>query len=185
MNNQNLRGDDSASKLKIIGFNSNSIGKQPKRRQVLKFLYKKNPDLLIVVDTRIAKNIENTVKEEWGGQVLFSSFDSQSRGVALFIKKDLPIKILDKFSDDNGNLLSVLIEFENKRLLIEGIYGPNQDCPEFYENEVFQKIQTWNHSHSIFVGDWNIAIDQNLDTLNYQNVGNPNARLELIRKIII
>ena len=183
MNNQNLRGDDSASKLKIIGFNSNSIGKQPKRRQVLKFLYKKNPDLLIVVDTRIAKNIENTVKEEWGGQVLFSSFDSQSRGVALFIKKDLPIKILDKFSDDNGNLLSVLIEFENKRLLIEGIYGPNQDCPEFYENEVFQKIQIWNPSHSIFVGDWNIAIDQNLDTLNYQNVGNPNARLELIRKI--
>ena len=86
MNNQNIGGDNSASKLKIIGFNSNSIGKQPKRRQVLNFLRKKNPDLLVVVDTRIAKNVENTVKEEWGGQVLYSSFDSQSRGVAMFEK---------------------------------------------------------------------------------------------------
>ena len=183
MNNQNIGGDNSASKLKIIGFNSNSIGKQPKRRQVLNFLRKKNPDLLVVVDTRIAKNVENTVKEEWGGQVLYSSFDSQSRGVAMFIKKNLPIKILDKFSDVDGNLLSVLIEYETKRLLIEGIYGPNSDYPEFYENQVFQKIQSWNPDHSIHLGDWNISLDQGLDTLNYQSVSNPNARLELIRKM--
>ena len=183
MNDQNTRGDTSASKLRIIGFNSNSIGKQPKRRQVLKFLRGKNPDLLFVVDTRIAKNIENTVKEEWGGQVLFASFDSQSRRVALFIKKNLPIKILDKFSDVDGNILAVLLEYESKRLLIEGIYGPNHDYPEFYENKVFEKIQTWNPDHSIFLGDWNIALDKNMDTLNYQTVSNPNARTELIRKI--
>ena len=150
------RGDNSASKLKIIGFNCNSIGKNPKRRQVLKFLKKRNPDLLIVVDTRIAPNIENTIKEEWGSQVLFSSFDSQSRGVALFVKKDLPLKILDKFCDKNGNLLCVLIEFECKRILLEGVYGPNNDFPEFYENDFFQKLQIWNPHHSIFVDDWKL-----------------------------
>ena len=160
MNNLTRSGDISASNLKIIEFNANSIGKQPKRRQVLNFLKKKNPDLLVVVDTRIAKNIENTVKEEWGGQAFFASFDSQSRGVALFIRKNLPIKILDKFNDPSGNMLLVLIEFENKRLLIGGIYGPNHDDPDFYKN-VFQKIQNWNPAYTIFVGDWNIALDQN------------------------
>ena len=73
--------------MKIVAFNANSIGKQPKRRQVLKFLEKKNPDVLIIVDTRFSLEIENAVKAEWGGQAFFSSFSSQSRGVAIFIKK--------------------------------------------------------------------------------------------------
>ena len=80
-------GDCSASKLRVIAFNANSIGKQPKRRQVLCFLERKKPDLVVVVDTCFSKDIENSVKAEWGGQVLFSSFTSQSRGVAVFIKK--------------------------------------------------------------------------------------------------
>ena len=171
------------SKLRIIGFNANSIGKQPKRRQVLNFLEKKDPDLLVIVDTRFSTDIENGVKSEWGGQVLFSSFTSQSRGVAIFIKKNLPIKVLDKFNDKNGNILGILIEYENKKILIEGIYGPNGDAPTFYENEVFKNILNWDPQYSIFVGDWNLVLDQNIDTLNYQSVNNPLARLEILKKI--
>ena len=171
------------SKLRILGFNANSIGKQPKRRQVLKFLEKKNPDLLIVVDTRFSAEIENAVKAEWGGQAFFSSFSSQSRGVAIFIKKNLPIKILDKFKNRNGNILGILVEYECKRILLEGIYGPNGDAPTFYENEVFKKIEIWDPQYSIFVGDWNLVLDQNVDTLNYQSVNNPLARLEIIKKM--
>ena len=171
------------SKLRLLGFNANSIGKQPKRRQVLKFLEKKNPDILIIVDTRFSTEIENAVKVEWGGQVLFSSFSSQSRGVSIFIKKTLPIKIVDKFKDQNGNVLGILVEYENKRILLEGIYGPNGDAPTFYENEVFKKIETWDPQYSIFFGDWNLVLDQNADTRNYQSVNNPLARLEIIKKM--
>ena len=120
MINNSSKGENSASKLRIISFNVNSIGKNPKRRQVFHFLQKKNPDLLITVDTRFSKEIENCVKAEWGGQAFFSSFDSQSRGVAIFVKKNLPLKILDRFNDHNGNVLSILVEYENKRILIEG-----------------------------------------------------------------
>ena len=181
--NNNSKGDVSASKLKIIAFNANSIGKQPKRRQVLCFLRKKDPDLLVILDTRFSKDIENSVKAEWGGQVLFSSFSSQARGVAIFVKKNLPIKILDKFNDQNGNILGLLIEYEGKRILLEGLYGPNGDSPLFYENEVFGKIEVWNPHHSIFVGDWNLVMEQNIDTLNYQTINNPLARGEIIRKM--
>jgi exonuclease III len=61
--------------------------------QVLHFLKKKRPDILIIADTRLAKEIENNVKAEWGGHAFFSSFDSQSRGVATFMQKNLPVKI--------------------------------------------------------------------------------------------
>ena len=182
-NNNSQRGDKSASKLKIISFNVNSIGKQPKRRQVLHFIKKKNPDLLVTIDTRFSKEIENCVKTEWGSSVFFSSFDSQSRGVAIFVKKNLPLKILDQFNDNNGNILSILFEYENKRILLEGIYGPTGDSPDFYENEAFARIESWNPHHSIFAGDFNLAIDQNLDTMNYQNINNPQARTKLINKM--
>ena len=183
MTDQGKGGVSSASNLRIICFNSNSIGKLPKRTKVFHFLKKHFPDILIVCDTRIAKNIENTVKEEWGGPAFFSGFDAQSRGVAIFIKKDLPIKVLDKFSDHEGNLLGILIEYESKILLIEGIYGPNKDSPDFFENNVFSKINDWNPHHAIFAGDWNLIMDRNLDTLNYQSVSNPRARNAVIDKI--
>ena len=71
---------------------------------------------MIVADTRIAKDLENPVKTEWGGYAYLSSFDSQSRGVAIFMQKQLPVKVLDTFSYINGNILSLLIEIESKQI---------------------------------------------------------------------
>ena len=143
MTDTNKEEDNSASNLRLIGFNANSIGRNPKRSKVFHFLRKHNPNILIIYDTRLSKDIENAVKAEWGGQAFFSSYDSQSRGVAIFIKKDLPIKILDKFNDQHGNILAILVEFESRRILLEGVYGPNHDYPEFYDLEVFNKTRTY------------------------------------------
>ena len=174
---------NSASSFRFLAFNSNSIGRNPKRNQVFHFLKKKNADFIVVTDTRIAKEIENVVKAEWNGHAYFSSFDSQSRGVAIFMKKNLPVKILDNFSDVAGNILAILLEIEGKIILLEGIYGPNRDNPLFYSDEAFKKLSEWNPSHAIFVGDFNIALNPTIDTLNYQSNNNPRARLKLLEKI--
>ena len=93
---------------------------------------KRNPDFIFACDTRICKSIENVVREEWGGQCIFNSFSSQSRGVAIFIKKDNPAKIIDKFFDDEGNVLAIAIMYEERKILLECLYGPNQDNPDFF-----------------------------------------------------
>ena len=150
---------------------------------MLHFLRKKNADILILVDTRLSPEVENEVKAEWGGQIFFSSFSSQSRGVAIFIRKNLPVKVLDSFSDQAGNISSILVEIEDKKILFEGIYGPNTDDPSFYSENVFKRIQDWNPGFAIYAGDWNIVQNPELDTRGYQNVNNPRARQELISKI--
>ena len=183
MSDGNARGNISASKFRIISFNANSIGKNPNRGQVFHYLKKFSPDILIIVDTRLSKESENLVKTEWGGHAYFASFDSQSRGVAVFVTKNLPIKVLDHFPDNLGNILAILVEIEGKLILIEGIYGPNRDTPEFYSNEAFARLSNWNPDHAIYAGDWNIALDHTKDTMNYQTVNNPRARNELINKI--
>ena len=121
------------------------------------FLKKKNPDFVIVADTRICKSIENVVREEWGGTCIFNSFSSQARGVAIFMKKDSTANVIDKFSDTEGNILGILILFQGKKILLEGLYGPNSDSPDFYSNIALKKIAEWKPDYSIFAGDFNVV----------------------------
>ena len=101
----------------------------------------------------MSKDIEDQVKIECGAHAYFSSLTSQARGVLIFIKRELPAKILDTFLDRGGNIVSVLIEIEGKSILLEGIYGPNQDTPTFYAEEAFIRLTEWNPNFAIYVGD--------------------------------
>ena len=176
MNDNNQRGSNSATKFRILGFNANSIGKKIKRQKVFHFLAKKNPDFIVVSDTRISKEIENEVKEEWSGRCIFNSFSSNSRGVAIFIRKDNTAVIKDTFNDANGNILGILMEYEAKNILLEGLYGPNEDCPNFYSEKAFEKIEVWEPDFSIFVGDFNVTLNPQKDNKNYLGDNNPQAR---------
>ena len=176
-------GASSATSFKIYSFNANSIGRNPKRQKVLFYLKKKNPDFIFACDTRICKSIENIVREEWGGTCIFNSFSSQARGVAIFLKKDCTAKILDKFCDTEGNILAILINYQDKKILMEGLYGPNLDTPSFYSEKAFKKIIDWKPDYSIFAGDFNVVLDPKIDTKNYLHVNNPQAMQELKRQM--
>ena len=175
--------NNSASSLKILSYNANSIGKNPKRQQVLNFLKTKNKDIYVVLDTRFDKNIEAGIRNDWGGEVIFNSKNSQSRGVAIFFRKNLPVEILNTFFDDTGNILSVKFTFESRTLLLTGIYGPNTDSPDFYENKCFPLIQKFDPDFSIFCGDWNMTLQQDLDNHNYMHVNNPRAKAAVIKNM--
>ena len=174
---------NSISELKIESLNATSIGSQSKRDRVFNFLKKRDTDIFVVVDTRIDPKREQKVKEDWGGQAYFSSFSSQSRGIAIFLKKNLPIKITDSKKDNEGNLLQLLIEFNDKKILLSGLYGPNLDSPDFYKEIVFSAIDVFLPDYSIFVGDWNLVMDQQKDTHNYLRNNNVMARNTVIEKI--
>ena len=171
-NNQNT---ESASDFTIKEFNVNSIGRNPKRKHIFNALKKKTCDIFVLLDTRIAPKIENLVKAEWGGLAFFSSYNSQARGVAILIRKNFPIDILDTKKDKNGNFLAIKAKIYDKIIMLCGIYGPNIDDPKFYVEEIFPLIHEWNPDYPIFTGDWNLVLDQKMDTHNYIHSNNPNA----------
>ena len=71
-----------------MGFNPNSIGKNPKRGKIFTALRQKRADIIIISDSRISKDIEKIVKAEWGGDCAFASFSSAS--LRDFLKKTPP-----------------------------------------------------------------------------------------------
>ena len=170
----------SASSFKLFSFNPNSIGKNPKRQNIFNTLKKKNPDILLISDTRIAKMIENQVRSEWGGKCHFASFTSQARGCAIFFKKEFPAEIIEDsiFAHPSGNFLALNIKYENFTITISCIYGPNEDNPDFYRDVVFhetEKLQNLS-DFAILAGDWNLVLNQELDTHGYRSENNVNAR---------
>ena len=144
---------------------------------------KKNSDINILVDTRISRELQDTVKQEWGSSAYFSSLSSQSRGVAILFKKFLCVEVLKEKNDSFGNLLSLLINFDGKKILLTAIYGPNEDNPQFYRDIVFSLVDDWDPDFVIYAGDWNLVLNQNLDTKNYLHENNVRARSEVINKM--
>ena len=183
MNNKNKGEGESASSVFIKSFNVNGIGSFKKRNEIFKFLERKGGNIQVLLDTRFSPTLQNQIKAEWGSPVYFSSYSSQARGVAIFFKKNLSIDILKEKADNKGNLLSLLLKYDEQTILLTAIYGPNEDDCLFYREQVFNLANEWSPDHTVYVGDWNLVLDQNLDTKNYLHENNVLARNEVKSKM--
>ena len=55
------------------------------------------------------------------------------------------------------------------------LYGPNNDSPSFFE-EISKLLENVNADYNILCGDFNIALNKESDTFNYNHIKNPKAR---------
>lgn len=110
---------------------------------------------------------------------VFNSFCSSSRGVAVLFNNNFELQLHKEKKDDEGNLLALDLSIDNNRITLVNIYGPNSDCPDFYDKvrECFLEL---DNDFFILCGDFNIALNQTLDTHNYSHVNNPKAREKLL-----
>ena len=83
-----------------------------------------------------------------------------------FSSKNICAEVLDQKIDVSGNMLTLLVKFDDKNILFSALYGPNEDNPDFYKNKVFNLIDEWEPDFAVYGGDWNLVMDQNLDTKN-------------------
>lgn len=71
--------------------------------------------------------MEQTVRVEWGYETYYSSFASNSRGIAIMFNNNFEFKVHEQLSDNNGNYLVLDISIEGKKITLLTIYGPNED----------------------------------------------------------
>ena len=153
-----------------------------KRKDVFNFLRSKHFSVYFLQDTHFTKEKELLIRAEWGFECIFNCNNSQSRGVAILLNNNFEYKIHTIFRGDGGNLLILDITICNIRLTLVNLYGPNSDNPDFYKL-ILQQIKCFNNKYYIFGGDWNLVLNPDIDTHNYVNVNNPNARDEVLEII--
>lgn len=123
--------------------------------------------------------METDIRNEWGYDVYFDSFTSQSRGIAIFINNNFEHKVHNTVNDNSGNFLALDIELSNIRVSLAVIYGPNEDNPGFY-NMVSEAINNFKNDNIILVGDFNLVLNPDKDYHNYKHINNAKARDKLL-----
>lgn len=165
--------------IKIATVNCQGLGTPSKRLDVLNFYKSKGYSIICLQDTHFTPELETCVATQWGYKCVFNSFCSSSRGVAVLFNNNFELQLHKEKKDDEGNLLALDLSIDNNRITLVNIYGPNSDCPDFYDKvrECFLEL---DNDFFILFGDFNIALNQTLDTHNYSHVNNPKAREKLL-----
>ena len=122
------------SELKIISANCQGLHDFKKRKDVLQYYRQLQCNLLCLQDTHFTIDMEENIRNEWGYEVFFNSFTSQSRGIAIFMNNNFEYKVHNTVMDTSGNYLALDINFSDIRTTLIVIYGPNEDDPSFYRN---------------------------------------------------
>ena len=155
--------------------NCRGISNEKKRRDVFHYLRGLNFSLYFLQDTHFSPENESRIRNEWGLDVHFSSFSSNSRGVAILFNNNIQYMILDVVKDINGNFLILKVEMLDKIFVMVNVYGPNDDRPEFYARLEERIEELGQYENLIIGGDWNLVRNFEKDCHNYRRQNNLEA----------
>ena len=160
------------TELKIISVNCQGLGDFKKRKDIFQYYRKTKCNILCLQDTHFTAESEKDIRYQWGFDAYFSSFTSNSRGVAILLNNNFEYKVIQQRRDNSGNMLALSISIDNKMYTLIVIYAPNDDSPDFF-HRLFQVIDDFNNSNVVVVGDYNLVIDTKIDYYNYLHINNP------------
>ena len=168
--------------IKLLSANCQGLGNIDKRMDVLKYLEQLNCDVVCLQDTHWTEKDSKRLRNLWPGEIILNGFKSNSRGVAILMKDTFEYSILDIFSDNCGNLLTVDLKTNDMSFKIINIYAPNTDTPSIFQN-VIDIIDSNVLDYFLLCGDLNLVLDTNLDCYNYKYINNPQSRKLLLKSI--
>jgi exonuclease III len=82
-------------------------GQKEKRQRLFQWAKNQKTHILYAQETHFTKNTILSVKQEFSGDIYNSHGNSQSRGVSIFIKKELKYTIIDVHNDNDGRILLI------------------------------------------------------------------------------
>ena len=149
--------------VKIVTQNVRGLQNEIKRRSIFTHLRQK-ADVICIQETHGTLDNENLWRNQWGGKAFWSHGESNARGVAILIKKDSELDILDSFSDKEGRIVGVQCTYRDIKYVILNCYAPNDDVPLFWTNAL--KLFEDYDGKRILLGDLNTALDKGNDRSN-------------------
>ena len=152
------------------------MANETKRKKVYDY-FRDIADILIIQETHSQESDYKVWKNQWGGEIILSHGESNSRGIAIFIKISTKIIASNIEKSDDGRYIILDIEENGVQTSCAAIYAPNKDTPEFFR-QIAEKLITRNEN-KIIIGDFNVVLDVEKDRLNtYAN--NEKSKQELI-----
>ena len=82
----------------------------------------------------------------------------------------------------DGNYLCLTIKTASSVFNLLTLYGSNTDNPTFFK-DVKDIVQQNNPDYYVMCSDFNLTLDPDIDSMNYKQLNNPKARIEVLNMI--
>lgn len=151
--------DDSS--IKITTWNVRGLGILSKLKPVMTRLKHLKSALIFLQESHRMTCDLLKVKRRCRGQVYSASFSTNARGVITLIHKSLPFQVTKTLSNPAGRYLILQGSLFNENITLVNLYGPNVDCPTFFEN-LFLLLASIP-GELLVGGDFNCTISPHLD----------------------
>ena len=115
------------STLRLISLNLRGLSNFKKRRMICTWCKKKNIDIIFLQENHSTKEEENQWRNEWGAEIIMSHGSSNSRGVAVLMKKGVEVIVYSKIMDPQGRFIILKAEFNDNLYVLINVYAPNKD----------------------------------------------------------
>ena len=113
----------------------------------------------------------------------FNSLRSDARGVTILVKDSCPITNITSTVIIPGNLTKFNFTYKEEKWTIAALYAPNKKDLHFFHT-LFESELDPNTDHTLYAGDWNVSLSQQMDTDGYLHENNTQNR-DLVRQKMI
>ena len=157
--------------ISICSLNVNGVRDSKKRSVLFHWLKMQNFDLILLQETHCDVQNEKKWSQEWQGKTFWSHGNSSSRGVAILIKPNLDIGINNVDRDLQGRYICIDTKIDDLDISVINVYAPNNVIErktflKILSGNILAKSQTNTGHELIIAGDFNCAINPNLDRRN-------------------
>ena len=144
--------------LRLITLNVEGLQSPVKRIQVFQTLALAGFDIIALQETHCDASVLDTWKSEWKGPSCWTTFRSNSAGVAFLFHPKNTTQIISTHKDSQGRILRVTVDINNAVLQLVNIYGPNPQSPN-HSARFFENIDSYIEPDKppILLGDFNMV----------------------------
>uniref|UniRef100_A0A3B5MBT9 exodeoxyribonuclease III n=1 Tax=Xiphophorus couchianus TaxID=32473 RepID=A0A3B5MBT9_9TELE len=139
--------------IKVCTWNVKGSNNAIKRKAILNSLKKDRNQVAFLQETHLTDEEHKKYLREWVGQVYFSSYSTNKRGVIILIHKNLPFT----------------------RFLLGSVYGPNINDEDFFA-VLLSQIAEMDCPNILIGGDFNCSLCPHMDRCPPQNTQSKNSR---------
>ena len=86
-------------------FNVNGLNADAKRKTIFNYLRQKNFEIILLQETHSSEKVEKLWEMEWGNKIEWLHGTNKSRGLAIFLKKNLNYDLVKTYQDPYGRFL--------------------------------------------------------------------------------
>ena len=120
------------SAIKIISLNVKGLNKAIKRKKIISWLKREKVHIAFLEETHLTDSVHEQLKTDWIGQVYYSSFSSNKRGVAIIINKNTPFLVEHYVKDTEGRYVLISGSLNGEHFMLGCVYAPNVFNNAFY-----------------------------------------------------